>query len=47
MMKLLFKPFAIITGVVASKAAGAIFKTGVWPGRTAEPQQKLRKLVPS
>ncbi len=28
-MKLLFKPFAIIAGVVASKAAGAIFKW-VW-----------------
>lgn len=25
-MKLLYKPFAIIAGVVASKAAGAIFK---------------------
>jgi hypothetical protein len=26
MMKLLYKPFAIIAGVVASRAAGAIFK---------------------
>ncbi len=26
MMKLLYKPFAILAGVVASRAAGAIFK---------------------
>jgi hypothetical protein len=35
MMKLLYKPFAIIAGLVASRAAGAIFKR-LWGFLTKE-----------